>query len=497
MVGKRIFLSLLGIALVTTASASQDAERIFASSERAVFTIETPTKVGTGFVLGGDLLVTCYHVVKGSGGRIKLREYPSVRASYLTHNEKADIAVYKLDSAMPSSLRVGVSTPNIGSTVYVIGTPLGSLERSISNGIISQVRIMRGFEFLQLTAAISPGSSGSPVFDSNGLVVGMVNGTMKEDQSNNFAVSCRALNKFLSSEHSAKVETSRIARPPAKLLKTSGLVTTCQFVRSSACYPEPNITSEPVGYVRAKRITLCHRTVSPEWVTIKLTNGDAVYVPAKDVKLVNPKDKNSQNFRDPLNVSPPRGFEKLLSEINSLDLDKYPSSDTKLLSYGPGIVKHVLARFEFSYDFKADLALLALDRLGMAAKPALLTFLFEGSETQKEAIARLIGNMADTLDDAERTVRDALTDDTLSGVYREMASEDIKRLSWIRDSDMQKRYSILLASKRARHYAVKIIGFLGIKTYKNQVIDVTRSKDYYEAESGFEAFCKLADENDK
>jgi hypothetical protein len=325
----------------------------------------------------------------------------------------------------------------------------------------------------------------------------MVNGTMKEGQSNNFAVSCRVINRFLDSNRGSKVETPPIARTPAKLLKSSGPVMSCQFVRSSACYPEPNITSEPVGFVRAKRITLCQRTISPEWVTIKLTNGDAVYVLANDVIMRSPKDKNSPKFRDPLNVSPPRGFEKLISAINNLDLDESPASDSKLLSYGPGIVKHVLARFEFAYDFEADLALLALDRLGMAAKPALLTFLLNGSETQKEAIARLIGNMAETLDDAERTVSNARADDTLSEIYRDMASENIKRLSWIRDNDMQKRYSILLASKRARHYAVKIIGFLGIKAYKDQIIDVMRSKDYESAESGFEAFTRLADENDK
>jgi serine protease Do len=70
----------------------------------------------------------------------------------------------------------------------VIGNPEG-LEGTVSDGIISAFRDNRSM--IQITAPISPGSSGSPVLDEAGNVVGIVTQVFKEGQNLNFAISCK------------------------------------------------------------------------------------------------------------------------------------------------------------------------------------------------------------------------------------------------------------------------------------------------------------------
>jgi len=80
----------------------------------------------------------------------------------------------------------------VGDVVYVIGSPEG-LEETLSEGIVAGKRSVSGVEQLQISAPISPGSSGSPVFNKFGDVIGMVVAYFKEGQQLNFAVSVASL----------------------------------------------------------------------------------------------------------------------------------------------------------------------------------------------------------------------------------------------------------------------------------------------------------------
>jgi hypothetical protein len=70
----------------------------------------------------------------------------------------------------------------------VIGTPLG-LEQTVSDGIVSARREIPGFgRIVQMTAPISPGSSGSPVLNMRGEVVGVATFLIDMGQNLNFAI---------------------------------------------------------------------------------------------------------------------------------------------------------------------------------------------------------------------------------------------------------------------------------------------------------------------
>ena len=95
------------------------------------------------------------------------------------------------------------SDVKIGETVYVAGNPKG-LEGTFSNGIISSRRDPYTKERLQMTAPISPGSSGGPVLNSKGEVIGVSFMTLVGGQNLNFAIPSRYLTELLTESTPAK-----------------------------------------------------------------------------------------------------------------------------------------------------------------------------------------------------------------------------------------------------------------------------------------------------
>lgn len=94
-----------------------------------------------------------------------------------------------IDAANLAYLRlVRSATAQIGDRLYTLGTPLGFLQNTLSEGLLSGVRQMDGYKLFQLSAPISPGSSGSPVFNAQGEVIGIVKATIEEGQNLNFAI---------------------------------------------------------------------------------------------------------------------------------------------------------------------------------------------------------------------------------------------------------------------------------------------------------------------
>ncbi len=153
---------------------------------------ETQISRGSGFFISKNLIITNRHVIeKSSRVVVQLVNGKKYTASGIVAIDgEGDLAVLQVDvppeSAIP--LIIAPDTPQEGESILVIGNPYG-LEGSVSNGIVSAVREFPGYgKIIQITAAISPGSSGSPVVNMRGQVIGVATLQAAEGQSLNFAV---------------------------------------------------------------------------------------------------------------------------------------------------------------------------------------------------------------------------------------------------------------------------------------------------------------------
>jgi tetratricopeptide (TPR) repeat protein len=160
---------------------------------------------GTGFFVNreGDI-ITNRHVLEGARqAEVKTTGGKSYRVrGVLADDKEGDLIRLTIDlqgnTTLPMSL--SASTPAVGERVFVIGTPLG-LEETVSDGIISAVREIPQFgKIIQLTAPISPGSSGSPVMNMKGELIGVVTFFVMTGQNLNFAIPAERISSMIPGE---------------------------------------------------------------------------------------------------------------------------------------------------------------------------------------------------------------------------------------------------------------------------------------------------------
>jgi len=132
---------------------------------------------GSGFIISKNgVIVTNYHVIEdGKSISVKLSEdMTDSKAKLVKYDSSKDIAILHIDinkEFVPAVL--GNSDKiNEGEDIIAIGNPYG-WERSISEGIISGIRDLEVIKLVQITAPISPGSSGGALFNRNGEVIGI------------------------------------------------------------------------------------------------------------------------------------------------------------------------------------------------------------------------------------------------------------------------------------------------------------------------------------
>ncbi|HEX3144593.1 MAG TPA: tetratricopeptide repeat-containing serine protease family protein [Pyrinomonadaceae bacterium] len=153
-----------------------------------------PLISGSGFFVRPGEVVTNMHVIKGAH-RVEIhtlegkgRTYPVVGA--LAIDDEADLALLKVDlPAERSHPLVTTSTlPDEGEQIFVIGNPL-RLEGSVSDGIVSAIREVPDLgRIIQVTAPVSHGNSGSPLFNMRGEVIGIVTVKVTNGQNINLAL---------------------------------------------------------------------------------------------------------------------------------------------------------------------------------------------------------------------------------------------------------------------------------------------------------------------
>ena len=156
--------------------------------------------IGSGFFIRENLIATNYHVIKGSmRGTAKLvgKSTTYIIEGVTATDKTNDLVILKVTASEVKSLPFGDSdVVRIGEAVYVAGNPKG-LEGTFSNGIISSLRNRSTKGRFQMTAPISPGSSGGPVLNSKGKVIGVSFMTLVGGQNLNFAIPVNILKDLL------------------------------------------------------------------------------------------------------------------------------------------------------------------------------------------------------------------------------------------------------------------------------------------------------------
>src|SRR5437870_462978 len=157
---------------------------------------------GSGFFIDVDRVVTNRHVIEGA---YRAEVHSSTGNVYpvkgvLAVDAEGDVALLKIDApaSLVRPLSLERTSPQEGESIVVIGNPFG-LEGSVTNGIVSAVRDIPTFgRIIQITAPISPGSSGSPVVNMRGQVIGVATLQITGGQSINFAIPSERISQLQS-----------------------------------------------------------------------------------------------------------------------------------------------------------------------------------------------------------------------------------------------------------------------------------------------------------
>ena len=167
----------------------------------------TAVSQGSGFIITSDGLAgTNYHVIKGAVQAVaqccngRIFEIRSIEGADL----QKDLVLFQLyeqgSTQKPQNLphvTLGSSKDvTVGQKVIAIGSPQG-LENTVSDGILSAFRDYKSVRYLQITAPISPGSSGGPVLNESGKMVGVATFQLEQGQNLNFAVDAEHLRPLM------------------------------------------------------------------------------------------------------------------------------------------------------------------------------------------------------------------------------------------------------------------------------------------------------------
>jgi len=193
-----LLLSMILAAIPSVRGADLDLAQLFAKTSPSVVTLTVYTATGrkigqgSGFIVDkSGVIVTCLHVI-ADAATVEIQspdESTHIATAVIRTDKDWDVALLKvapltqppLKLASPEAIRVGAS-------VVAIGSPLG-YGNTLSQGIISGLRPHAGkSNMIQLTAAISPGSSGGPILSaSTGEILGLAVSSLNSGQNINFA----------------------------------------------------------------------------------------------------------------------------------------------------------------------------------------------------------------------------------------------------------------------------------------------------------------------
>lgn len=162
-----------GLLGVPGAGAAEVPEPVVERVVDAAGLVRSAGALGSGWVAGPDTVVTNLHVAKAGSGDIYVDFSDGERIECYTAvaNRDMDLAVLRCETGRRPSLRLDTTVPAASEEVAVVGYPGGEGPVTTHGVITGDRREVRGIDTVGFTAGIAPGSSGSPVFDSDGSVL--------------------------------------------------------------------------------------------------------------------------------------------------------------------------------------------------------------------------------------------------------------------------------------------------------------------------------------
>jgi serine protease Do len=162
---------------------------------------------GSGFVVRADgVVATNFHVIgRGRAFTVQMADGKTYAPTHVLAVDRVkDLALVRVDAGDLPVLPLGDSDAvEPGQRVLAIGNPLG-LRLSVTDGVISEKRALGDRQMIQVAMTIEPGSSGSPLIDGDGRVVGII--AIKSAASLGFAVPINDLKPLLQEHHPIRIE---------------------------------------------------------------------------------------------------------------------------------------------------------------------------------------------------------------------------------------------------------------------------------------------------
>jgi serine protease Do len=178
----------------------------------AVVLLDLPDSWSTGFFVATDTVLTCWHAVEGASAIAIVavwhdgQQWQRERIAGVTvaaHSEGYDLAALRLPTGewgcrAIRPLALADHDPVQGDAAIVISNARG-IQQVVTRGVVSQThRVVHGMPYVELDAAINPGSSGGPVLSDAGEVIGIVQSKVMMSEGVAFAVPVRFARDFLS-----------------------------------------------------------------------------------------------------------------------------------------------------------------------------------------------------------------------------------------------------------------------------------------------------------
>jgi len=184
---------LFAAALVPAVAAAKTPEQIFQQASQSVIVIHAydgegnPINQGGGVVTGRELVTTNCHVIENAMRLDVQHQHQVLSATPAEANLDRDLCQIRVPQLNAPRVMLNTSRVRVGQRVYAIGAPEG-LELTLTEGLISSLREFDGSQFIQTSAAISQGSSGGGLFDTEGRLIGITAFFVGEGPNLNFAL---------------------------------------------------------------------------------------------------------------------------------------------------------------------------------------------------------------------------------------------------------------------------------------------------------------------